>query len=276
MRGLRYAVHHWGDPGAPDLFLLHGWLDVAATFAPVVERLLPQFHVIAPDWRGFGQTEWPQDGYFFMDYVGDLDAILTHYSPDRAVRLAGHSMGAQVAAHYAGLRPGRVARLACLDSLLLPDTTAEELLQRQRQWLGQIRETPPNKVFPSYRELARRVARLYAGISDEQALFIAHCWGVELPSGSVTFSYDPKHRRIFSVPYRLADSMTVWREVTAPTLFLDGGRSPFHERLSVADRAGRRACFRQHQERTIAHAGHMLHFDAPAETAAALAEFFKA
>lgn len=273
IRGLRYALRRWGDPAAPMLFVLHGWLDVSATFAPLIEPLLPRFQVIAPDWRGFGHTQWPQDGYWFMDYVADLDAILDSYSPQAPARLAGHSMGGQVAAHYAGLRPSRVAQLACLDSLTLPDTAPDLLLQRQRQWLDQLREPLVMKAYAGYEDLARLIRRLYPGMLWEQSLFIARCWG-RCDEDGIRFSHDPKHRRVFPVPYDLEDSMHVWRQVTARTLLLFGGRSALHGGLQPEDRDRRQACFRDRQVDVIEGAGHMLHFDAPSETGRRLAAFF--
>ena len=57
VRGLRYHVRRWGDDAAPKLFLLHGWLDVSATWQPVVEGLLSRWQVLCPDWRGFGHSQ---------------------------------------------------------------------------------------------------------------------------------------------------------------------------------------------------------------------------
>src|SRR3954469_23947014 len=83
IRGLRYHVRTWGDPSHPKLFMLHGWMDVSASFQFLVDALQKDWHVLAPDWRGYGLTEWPQDGYWFHDYLGDLDALLTALSPDQ-------------------------------------------------------------------------------------------------------------------------------------------------------------------------------------------------
>ena len=57
IRGLRYHVRTWGNASAPKLFLLHGWMDVSASFQFVVDELRRDWHVIAPDWRGFGLSE---------------------------------------------------------------------------------------------------------------------------------------------------------------------------------------------------------------------------
>ncbi len=99
-RGLRHHIRRWGPADAEPLFLGHGYLDVSATFEPLAAELVRlgagRWQVLAPDWRGFGDSEWPQDGYWFQDYVADLDAIVDHYAPGSALTLIGHSMGAQL------------------------------------------------------------------------------------------------------------------------------------------------------------------------------------
>ena len=100
VRGLRYHVRRWGDPAKPMVFLGHGFLDVSATFEPLVAALLEftggAVQVLAPDWRGFGHTDWGRDdGYWFSDYVGDFHFIARHYSPEAPLTLVGHSMAAQ-------------------------------------------------------------------------------------------------------------------------------------------------------------------------------------
>ena len=106
VRGLRTHVRHWGREGAPTIFMVHGWMDVAASFQFVVDCLDGDWHVIAPDWRGFGLSERTHsDTYWFPDYVADLDVLLEHYSPGEAVNLLGHSMGGNVVSLYAGMHP---------------------------------------------------------------------------------------------------------------------------------------------------------------------------
>ena len=115
VRGLEYSVRRWGPADAPKVFLLHGWMDTSATFQFVVDALRHDWQLIAPDWRGYGETTWLHRPYWFPDYYADLEALLAHYAPEGPVRLVGHSMGANIAGIYAGLRPQRVARLAMLD-----------------------------------------------------------------------------------------------------------------------------------------------------------------
>ena len=86
VRGLSYHVRSWGDAAAPKLFMLHGWMDVGASFQFLVDALARDWCVLAPDWRGFGQSAWCEDGYWFADYLADLDALLEHFTPDAPAR----------------------------------------------------------------------------------------------------------------------------------------------------------------------------------------------
>lgn len=274
VRGLRYHVRRWGEPDRPLLILGHGFLDASATFEDLALALRELCQVIAPDWRGLGYTQWPADGYWFADYVADLDALVSHYAGETApIWLAGHSMGAQVASLYAGLRPERVARLVLLDGPFVPDMPAEQAPLRYRRWLQQLREPLRPKTYASFEALAERVRVQHPQLSAERALFVARGWGAEDGRGRVRLLADPRHRLNMPGLYRLAESMAVWREITAPTLFVDGGRSFALKLLGEEERAARRACFRRHEVARIEEAGHMLHFDAPRETAAAMAAF---
>ncbi|RTL52111.1 MAG: alpha/beta fold hydrolase, partial [Rhodocyclaceae bacterium] len=123
VRHLRYHVRCWGQatPGQPPLVLLHGWMDVAASWQFVVDALVTERHIIAPDWRGFGFTEGGKvDHYWFPDYLADLECLLDHYAAATPVDLVGHSMGGNVAMLYAGVRPERIRRLVNLEGFGMP------------------------------------------------------------------------------------------------------------------------------------------------------------
>ncbi|SFF49083.1 Lysophospholipase, alpha-beta hydrolase superfamily [Fontimonas thermophila] len=273
IRGLRYHVRRWGDPAKPMLILGHGWLDVSATFHDLVQPLLERYQVLAPDWRGFGHTQWPRDGYWFPDYVADLDALLAHYAPASPVVLVGHSMGAQIMSLYAGLRPERVHRLVCLDGLFLPDTDAERAARRYREWLDRWPGAAATRFYPSFDALAQRIRVQHPQLTPERAHFIARCWGAEDGYGRIRLLADPKHRLPSPVPYRAAESMAIWSRITAPTLFIDAGAGSLSRLLSPEEQARRRACFAVHRAIRIDGAGHMLHFDAPHATGTAIAAF---
>lgn len=274
VRGLRYHLRCWGNAEAPPLFILHGFMDVSATFDPVARLLAQRRQVIAPDWRGFGHTQWAQDGYWFPDYLADLDAIVEHCAPQMPIDLVGHSMGGQVAALYAGLRPSRVCRLALLDSLFLSDQGAEQTVRSYRSWLDDLGKHQRTPSYASFEQLAGRIQAKHSQLSAERAMFIACCWGREDSAGRIALLSDPKHLRRGPKPYRQDESDAIWAQISAETLFIDGRRSPFANALPAGELARRRDLFRNRRETRIDQAGHMLHFDAPEELAGVLGEFF--
>lgn len=277
VRGLRLHLRRFGPRDAPMLFLLHGWLDASASFVPVIEHLLERagggLQVIAPDSRGLGYSEWAPGGYWFPDYVADLDAIIEHYAPAAPVMLVGHSMGAQVVSLYAGLRPQHVQRLVLMDALSVPDMPPEGAPARVTRWLDQQRTPPAHRPYESFEALAQRIRRHHARLTVAQAGFVARCWAREDTWGRVHLLADPKHRLNGPILYRAAESEAVWRHVSASTLILYAGDSAFRESIPVSARQRRHDCFRHHRVVTVPHVGHMLHFEAPEATADALADF---
>ncbi|HET8883444.1 MAG TPA: alpha/beta hydrolase [Solimonas sp.] len=277
VRGLRYHVRRWGDRRKPMLVLGHGFLDASATFEDLAQGLLDICQIVAPDWRGLGYTEWPADGYWFADYVADLDALVRHYAGnDAAIWLAGHSMGAQVASLYAGLCPERVSKLVLLDGLFSPDTRPEQAVARYRRWLAQLRMPMRAKTYASFAALAERIRVQHPQLSEQRAMFVARGWGAEDGRGRIRLLADPRHRLNMPGLYRVEESMAIWRQISAPTLFVDAERSFGATIISADERQARLACFRDHRYMRIAGAGHMLHFDAPQATAAAIADFLRA
>lgn len=272
-RKLRHHVRRWGDDSLPMLFLGHGWLDVSASFHHLVQPLLERYQVLAPDWRGLGHSQWPADGYWFQDYVADLDAIIFRYAGKTPVALVGHSMGGQIMSLYAGLRAAQVSHLVCLDSLFLPDTPVEQSAHRFRRWLDQLPRTRGEAIYDSYDHLAERIRVQHPRLPAGREQFIARCWGAQDGHGRVRLLADPRHRAPMPTLFRLAESMAIWREVSAPTLFIDAAESQFRLAISAEETATRRACFRDHRSQMIAGSGHMLHFDAAEATGAAIATF---
>ncbi|HUP91689.1 MAG TPA: alpha/beta hydrolase [Solimonas sp.] len=276
VRGLRYHVRRWGDPAKPKAFLGTGWLDTSATFHHLVQGLLDRFQVLCLDWRGTGHTQWPQDGYWFPDYVGDLEAVLDHYSPGEPVLLAGHSMGAQVCSLYAGLRPARVKKLVCIDGLFLPDMPSTLAPKRFRFWLDELKNLPQPKQYESFEALAQRVRKQHPQLDQAKALFVARGWGYEDGRGRIGLLADPKHRMRGPGLYHADESLEIWKQVSAPTLFVDAGKSLFGRAIPPEETERRRACFRDRRTVVVPDAGHMLHWDAPEATARLIAEFFAA
>jgi pimeloyl-ACP methyl ester carboxylesterase len=278
VRGLRYHCRCWGDAAAPKLVLLHGWMDVSASFQFFVDALQGQWRVIAPDWRGYGLTQWSgADSYWFPDYLGDLDALLQRVSPTEAIALAGHSMGGNVACLYAGVRPDRVAKLVNLEGVGLSAADASRAPRRYAEWLVELGEPQRFRDYASFDELAARLGKSNPRLAPERAAFLAEHWGEAMPDGRVALRSDPAHKRVNPVLYRLDEAKACWRLVTAPVLWVEGGESQTSGRLRIdgADLAERKHSFANLTARTLPGAGHMLHHDQPEALAQMVEEFLR-
>ena len=120
LRGMRHHVLTWGSASAPKVFLLHGWMDVGASFQFLVDALTHNWFVVAPDLRGFGGSEWQQQGYWFYDYIADLEALIDHYAAGEPVNLLGHSLGGLMATYNVSRhRKQKMAALVALEAEIL-------------------------------------------------------------------------------------------------------------------------------------------------------------
>ena len=135
IRGIDYHVREWGDPAQPLVVMLHGWGDCSASFQFTVDAMSSNWHVIAPDWRGFGLSHFRTDTYWFPDYVADLHALLSIYTPDAQANLLGHSMGANAAGLYAGVFPERVRAFINVEGFGLADSDPAAAPDNYRRWI---------------------------------------------------------------------------------------------------------------------------------------------
>lgn len=274
--GVRYHVREWGEPGAPMLVLLHGWMDVSASFQFLVDAFARNWHVIAPDWRGFGQTGWAPDGYWFPDYYADLDALLDRYAPGAAADLVGHSMGGNVACNYAGIRPERVRRLASLEGFGATRTDAEAAPARYAQWLDEKKAALGFSPYPSFDAVAARLRKNNPRLPEDKARFLARHWAREEVPGRVVLASDPRHKRVNPVLNRMEEVLACWRRYAGPVLWVTGAQSKARGWTTdtPAQLAERKAAFGDFREYTLDDCGHMLHHDQPARLAAILEDFF--
>jgi pimeloyl-ACP methyl ester carboxylesterase len=276
IRGLRYHCRIWGEAGRPKLFMLHGWMDVSASFQFLVDALRADWQIVAPDWRGYGLSAWgPADSYWFPDYMADLDRLLAHFEPERPVALIGHSMGGNIASMYAGVRPERVAHLINLEGFGMSRSEPGKAPERYAKWLHQLGDKPGFRDYADFEELAARMRTSNPRLTQARALYLAEHWGRRNAAGRVELRSDPEHKLINPVSYQLEEAMACWRNVAAPVLWIDGAESKTMERMRInaGDHEARRACFRDLRAHTITEAGHMLHHDQP-ELLAELIEAF--
>lgn len=276
VRGLRLHLREWGDPTAPILFLLHGWMDVSASFQFMADFLAARWRVVAPDWRGFGLSTGQGDAYWFPDYLGDLDAILRHYSPAEPVRLVGHSLGGNVACLYAGVRPERVAGVVALDGFGLADVPAEEAPRRYARWLDELAAPAAFREYPNFAALAERLCADQPRLPRERAEFLAAHLGEVRPDGTVRMAADAAHRRVNPILYRRAEALACWRRITAPVLWVAPEDTSLRQRMGVDDATyqSAMACFADFRLEMVPDVGHNLHREQPEAVARIIDAFF--
>lgn len=276
VRGLRYHVRRWPHPGAPSMVLLHGWMDVSASFQFLVDALRSDWEVYAPDWRGYGLTSWGKsDCYWFPDYLADLDALLDKLQPAAPANLVGHSLGGNVAALYAGARPARVAKFVNLEGFGMSPTQPEQAPKRYARWLEELREPPRLRPYRNFQELSERLQQGNKRLTPARADYLAQHWGRETEQGEVVLRGDPAHKIVNPILYRYEEARACWQQVTAPVLWVDAEESNTAERigLDTSQQAERRAAFRNLRHVTVADAGHMLHHDQPEAVARLIEDF---
>jgi pimeloyl-ACP methyl ester carboxylesterase len=290
VRGLRYHLHAWGDASLadasrPPLVLLHGWMDVGASFQFVVDALAaaegrPRW-VIAPDWRGFGLTEAPgADTYWFPDYLGDLDMLLDTLAPAQrfsAVDLVGHSMGGNVAMSYAGVRPQRIRRLVNLEGFGLPETRPQQAPRRLAQWLDELKTQTTLRSYDSLADVAARLMKNNPRLAADKAAWLAPHWARRRDDGRWHILGDPAHKRVNPVLYRKDEVLEGWKLISAPLLWVEGALTDtsqwWGQRYPRSDFEARLALVPQLQRARLAGCGHMLHHDQPEALAAQLQRF---
>jgi pimeloyl-ACP methyl ester carboxylesterase len=275
IRGLRLHLRSWGPADAPVAVFLHGGLDASATFQFVVDELSRDRRILAPDWRGHGLSAWAPGGYWFQDYLADLDAILDALGLTDPVPLVGHSLGGNVACTYAGARPERVARLISLDGFGLPDRNPADAPAHLARWLDGLREGPrPPRPYSSLAEMAERLRAANPRLSADKALFMAEHLGRALPDGRYAWAHDPVHRLPFATLHRKAEWAASVSTIRAPTLWIGSGQ-PFPP--GIANEPGgvdaRVALIPGARYARIEGTGHNLHHEEPAAVARLIEDF---
>ena len=284
VRGLRYHALQWGDeslvrPDRPPLVMVHGWMDVAASFQFVVDAFAADRLVLAPDWRGFGLTETQPatDTYWYPDYLGDLEALLDQIAPGRAVDLAGHSMGGNVVMLYAGVRPQRIRKLVNLEGFGMPQTQPHQAPKRYAQWLDELKEPARLRDYANLDEVAERLRKTNPLLPAQRAAWLAGHWSRRRDDGRWEILGDPAHKRINPALYQKAEVLECWKRIEAPVMWVEGDRTDMTKwwgnRYPREDFESRLAVIASLERHVLSPAGHMLHHDQPERLAGHIESF---
>jgi pimeloyl-ACP methyl ester carboxylesterase len=274
IRNLKYHVRIWGEPGAGrrPLFLVHGWMDVAASWQFMVDELVREHWVIAPDWRGFGLTEGaPVDNYWFPDYLADLDFLLDHYAGGAPVDLVGHSMGGNVAMLYAGSQPERIHRLVNLEGFGMPATRPAQAPRRYARWMDELKAFHRGEMALKYYEaasgVAQRLMKTNRRLAQDRAQWLAQHWSRQDSDGRWQILGEAAHKITSAGLFRVDEVIEIYKAITAPTLWVEASDNSLEAwwqgKFTLAEFHERLAHVPQLRKERVEDAGHMLHHDQP-------------
>jgi pimeloyl-ACP methyl ester carboxylesterase len=264
--GLTYHVLEWDGPGDLTFVLVHGFSDLGYGWSEVAPRLAQHGHVIAPDLRGHGDSDWigPGGYYHYMDYVADLDDVIRQLARRRVV-LVGHSMGGSICSYHAGTRPERPTALALLEGLGPVDLTDHDGPTRTAAWIDawRVARSRP-RPMASLDEAVGRLRRNDDKLGEARARQLAEV-GTRPADGGLVWKHDPLHMTFGPYPFRLQTAIKYWQRIACPVLIIDGADSRLT--LPADERARRRAHFAHHRHAVIEGAGHMIPRHQPARVA---------
>lgn len=246
--------------------LVHGFLDLAYTWHEVAETLATRAHVVAPDLRGHGDSDWVGPGgyYHFFDYIPDLDEVIARCAKQKLV-VVGHSMGGSVCSYWAGLRPERLSALALLEGLGPPDQSQSDVPSRTASWIKSWREVrTQEKGVATIADAAARLRKYDPLLGEPLSLRLAE-HGTRKDGDRYVWKRDPLHMTMGPYPYRRDVAEQFWKKITCPVLVIDAKQTQLN--LPEPERAARRALFANCRHELVDGAGHMMQRHQPAKVA---------
>src|ERR1043165_3864238 len=270
--GLRLHCADWGNEGAPPLLLVHGGRDHCRSFDAIARALQPHFHVLAPDLRGHGDSDWTKGGsYALTEYVYDLSRLVRSTAANK-VTMVGHSMGGMVCLIYAGTFPAQLSALVVLDGVTVrPNAKSAPAHERIAKYVGQL-DKLDGRAPRRYRTIDEAAAQMRATnprLPDDLAQHLATFAVRRNDDGTYSWKFDPYQRSM--APHRLSgdDHVSLWSRIACPTLLLHAEESF----LASGETAGLADYFQQARAETIRAAGHWLHHEKPDEVLRAVRTF---
>jgi pimeloyl-ACP methyl ester carboxylesterase len=262
----RLRLHYvdWGNPAAPPLLLVHGGQDHCRNWDWVAQRLRQDWHIIAPDLRGHGDSQWSPDGNYSMAAcLYDLDQLV-HQQQLAPVTLIAHSLGGNIALRYAGVYPEKVKKLVAIEGLgpspkILAERAKRSIDERIRRWIDEQRGLSGRlpRRYAAIEDAFKRMQEANRHLSPEQARHLTQHGVNQNEDGTYSWKFD-NYVRAWP-PYDMTDQdiVQLWGRISCPTLLVYGNESW----ASNPKEDGRLSHFRDARVVAFDKAGHWVHHD---------------
>lgn len=262
----RLRLHYvdWGNEDAPPLLMVHGGRDHCRNWDWVAEAMRDDYHIIAPDLRGHGDSQWMLGGtYGQLDFVYDI-AQLVHQKNLAPVTILSHSLGGMISLQYAGLYPGNVKKLVAIEGLgfspkRLAEREAKPLSDKLEEWVDTMRGLSGRvpRRYGSLEEAFQRMQTENPHLTPAQARHLTIHGSSQNEDGTYSWKFD-NYVRAWP-PYGLSQDELhgLWARIACPTLLIRGTESWASD--PIAD--GRAAHFRNATVVNVEEAGHWVHHD---------------
>lgn len=262
----RLRLHYvdWGNQDAPTLLLVHGGRDHCRNWDWVAEELRGDYHVIAPDLRGHGDSQWMIGGsYNQIDYVYDIAQLLRQIGRT-PVTIIGHSLGGSISLMYTGLYPENVRKLVAIEGMgpspaMIRERQAQPVEQRLHQWVDDLRKLSGRvpRRYATLEEAYERMQTENPHLSEAQARHLTIHGSNQNEDGTYSWKFDNYVRVFAPTSLEIAQQQYLYSRITCPTLLIRGTESW----ASDPEKDGRAAHFRNAQVVNIEKAGHWVHHD---------------
>jgi pimeloyl-ACP methyl ester carboxylesterase len=261
----RQRLHYvdWGNADAPPLILVHGGRDNCRNWDWIARELQEEWHVLAPDLRGHGDSAWSEDGGYTMEsFVYDLAEFVRQHAFQR-VSIIAHSLGGNIALRYAGIFPENIVKLVAIEGLgPSPEKLAVRkqvpLAAHMREWIEKRRVVAARQPrrYASLDEAFERMRKENPHLSPDRARHLTVHGTISNEDGSYSWKFDNYVR---SMPPNLAliQPDELWAQIQCPTLLVYGADSW----ASNPDVDGRARHFNDARVSLVENAGHWVHHD---------------
>ena len=262
----RLRLHYvdWGNPDAPPMLLVHGGRDHCRNWDWVAEALRKDYHIIAPDLRGHGDSQWSMSANYNMgNYIYDL-AQLVHQQNLAPVTIIAHSLGANISLRYTGVFPETVKKLVAIEGLGPgPRSHAEAdkkpIAERLRSWVTEQRAYSARQPL-RYKTIEEAFARMQEAnrhLTPEQARHLTQHGVNQNEDGTYSWKFD-QYIRLWPAYDMTRDAIAeLWARITCPTLLVHGLES--WARSPASD--GRLSHFQNASVLGVPGAGHWVQHD---------------